>query len=78
MALIVVLIAGFMDLLNATIKEISMKLTVFGPTGGTGEQILRQALQAGHRVTAMARRPEAIAIAHPNLSVIQADVLNPA
>jgi putative NADH-flavin reductase len=78
MALIVVLIAGFMDLLNVTIKEISVKLTVFGPTGGTGEQILRQALQAGHRVTAMARRPEAITITHPNLSVIQADVLNPA
>ena len=53
-----------------------MKLTVFGPTGGTGEQILRQALAAGHHVTAIARRPETVAIAHPNLSVIQANVLD--
>jgi uncharacterized protein YbjT (DUF2867 family) len=37
-----------------------MKLTVFGPTGSTGEQIVRQALAAGHEVTAVARRPEAI------------------
>jgi hypothetical protein len=55
-----------------------MKLTVFGPTGGTGEQIVRQALTANHHVTAVARRPAAIAITHPNLSVIEADVLDPA
>lgn len=55
-----------------------MKLTVFGPTGGTGEQILRQALEAGHHVTAIARRPEAITITHPNMSVVHADVLDPA
>ncbi len=30
-----------------------MKLTVFGPTGATGEQIVRQALAAGHEVTAV-------------------------
>lgn len=55
-----------------------MKLTVFGPTGGTGGQIVRQALAAGHHVTAIARRPQAIAITHPNLSVVQGDVLDPA
>lgn len=37
-----------------------MNLTVFGPTGGTGEQIVTQALAAGHAVTAVARRPEAV------------------
>jgi putative NADH-flavin reductase len=55
-----------------------MKLTVFGPTGGTGEQIVHQALTAGHHVTAVARHPQALAVTHPNLSVIQADVLDPA
>lgn len=55
-----------------------MKLTVFGATGGTGEQVVRQALAAGHHVTAIARRPQAIAVTHPNLSVVQGDVLDPA
>lgn len=52
-----------------------MKLTVFGATGGTGAQLLVQALAAGHRVTAIARHPESIAISDPNLTVIRADVL---
>lgn len=55
-----------------------MKLTVFGPTGGTGNLIVRQALAANHHVTAVARHPETIGITHPNLSVIEADVLDPA
>ncbi len=33
-----------------------MKLRVFGPTGFIGEQIAREALAAGHEVTAVARR----------------------
>jgi len=34
-----------------------MKLVVFGPTGGTGRELIRQALAAGHEVTAFSRRP---------------------
>jgi len=55
-----------------------MKLTVFGPTGGTGAQIVCQALAADHHVTAIARRARAVGITHPNLSVVEADVLDPA
>jgi putative NADH-flavin reductase len=55
-----------------------MKLTVFGPTGATGEQIVRQALASGHQVTAMARRPEAVAPTGPRLRVVYGDVLDPA
>lgn len=33
-----------------------MKLTVFGSTGGIGRQLVRQALDLGHTVTAVARR----------------------
>lgn len=55
-----------------------MRLTVFGPTGATGEQIVRQALTAGHEVTAVARQPEAVRPAHRQLRAVAGDVLNPA
>ena len=54
-----------------------MKLTIFGPTGGTGRQLVEQALAAGHKVTAVAREPKSVAIAHSNLLVVQGDVLEP-
>jgi putative NADH-flavin reductase len=34
------------------------KMLVLGATGGTGREILSQALQQGHKVTAVVRRPE--------------------
>lgn len=55
-----------------------MKLTVFGPTGGTGTQLITQAPAAGHQVTAMARHPESVTASQPGLTVIEADVLNQA
>ncbi len=39
-----------------------MKIAVFGATGGTGAQVVEQALDAGHQVTAVARRPGALAV----------------
>lgn len=55
-----------------------MRLTVFGATGATGAELVRQALASGHHVEAVARRPDAIAITHPHLTVSRADVLDPA
>jgi nucleoside-diphosphate-sugar epimerase len=34
-----------------------MKLTIIAATGGVGRQLLRQATDAGHDVTAVARNP---------------------
>ncbi|MFF4579029.1 NAD(P)-dependent oxidoreductase [Streptomyces sp. NPDC001389] len=34
-----------------------MKITVFGATGGVGREVVRQALAAGHEVTAVVRDP---------------------
>ena len=39
----------------------AMNITVFGATGGTGACLLRQALAAGHRVTAVVRDPARLA-----------------
>lgn len=36
------------------------KLVVFGGTGGTGKEIIRQALERGHLVTAVVRTPEKV------------------
>jgi putative NADH-flavin reductase len=55
-----------------------MKLIVFGATGGTGRQVVAQALTAGHAVTAVARHPDALAIQHDRLTVACGDVLHPA
>lgn len=52
-----------------------MKLIIFGATGGIGSQVIQQALAAGHDVTAVARRPAAIALQHEHLTVTQGDVL---
>src|SRR5699024_10858041 len=56
-----------------------MKLTVFGATGGTGQQIVRQALRAGHEITAVVRDPARLGLEPgENLDVVTADVLDPA
>jgi putative NADH-flavin reductase len=53
-----------------------MKIVVFGATGGSGEQLVRQGLAAGHEVTAFARRPENITTKHPLLKVQPGDALD--
>ena len=53
-----------------------MKVMILGATGGTGKETLTAALAAGHEVTALARRPEAIALEHPRLHVVKGDVLD--
>ena|SRR5215467_367002 len=56
-----------------------MRLTIFGASGGTGRQLVEQALAAGHHVTAVVRDPARLAVpAHPGLDVITADVMDPA
>ena len=54
-----------------------MKLLVFGSTGGTGRELLIQALDQDHRVTAYARDPAKIEdIQHSRLTVVRGDVLD--
>jgi putative NADH-flavin reductase len=54
-----------------------MRLAVFGATGGTGTQLVSQALDRGHQVVALARRPADVRIRHPRLSVVRGDVVVP-
>jgi putative NADH-flavin reductase len=56
-----------------------MRVTVFGATGGTGKQVVDKALAAGHKVTAVARNPEAAESVfgdRDGLTVVRGDVLD--
>jgi putative NADH-flavin reductase len=53
-----------------------MKLIIFGATGRTGLALVSQALDEGHRVTAFVRNPKAMNIQHPDLRVVQGDILD--
>ncbi|MDO3413007.1 NAD(P)H-binding protein [Saccharibacillus sp. CPCC 101409] len=52
-----------------------MKIAVIGATGGTGSQVVKQALEQGHEVIAVARRPEAVVPAQ-RLIVRRGDVFD--
>ncbi|MFJ3900414.1 NAD(P)-dependent oxidoreductase [Streptomyces sp. NPDC090025] len=54
-----------------------MKLAVFGATGGIGQEIVRQALDAGHEVTAVVRDPARFTLTGPGLTVFRADLTDP-
>ncbi|NUR90402.1 MAG: SDR family oxidoreductase [Nonomuraea sp.] len=55
-----------------------MRLVVFGATGGTGLQLVRQALDLGHEVTAVVRDPAKLpAELRDRAEVVTADVMDP-
>ncbi|MFJ9907635.1 NAD(P)-dependent oxidoreductase [Streptomyces sp. NPDC101152] len=54
-----------------------MNLTVFGATGGIGQEVVRQALAAGHRVTAVVRDPARFEVTGTGLEVFRADLTAP-
>ncbi|MGY0024552.1 NAD(P)-dependent oxidoreductase [Streptomyces sp. cg35] len=54
-----------------------MKLTVFGATGGIGQEIVKQSLAAGHEVTAVVRDPARFAVTGERLEVFRGDLTDP-
>lgn len=55
-----------------------MKLVVLGATGGTGLEIVRQAIEHGHSVTALVRSPDRLKAFRDRITVKQGDLLNSA
>ena len=53
-----------------------MNLLIFGATGCIGKQVITQALDQGHTVTAFSRDPHKLEIQHPNLKLFQGDVMD--
>ena len=54
-----------------------MKVIIFGATGGTGSELVRQALDRGHAVTAFARDPASLGT-RDGLRVVAGDALDAA
>jgi putative NADH-flavin reductase len=55
-----------------------MKIVVFGASRGVGRNVVEQALQDGHRVTAFVRTPSQFTLQHPKLTVCQGDSMDAA
>ena len=53
-----------------------MKLLVLGATGGTGLEIISQAIERGHSLTAFVRAPDPLKRFGDRIAVIRGDLLN--
>jgi putative NADH-flavin reductase len=49
---------------------------IVGATGGTGRQLVAEALSRGYDVTALVRDPSRLKIVHTSLRIVQGDVLD--
>lgn len=54
-----------------------MTIAVFGASGKTGIQVVQQALEQDHKVTAFVRDPKKMTVQHDKLHLVQGDVTNP-
>jgi putative NADH-flavin reductase len=58
-----------------TLKH-TMKLLVLGATGGTGLEIISQAIERGHSLTAFVRAPDPLKRFGERIAVIRGNILN--
>ncbi len=56
--------------------EEAMRIIVFGATGGTGIEIVKQSLKRGHEVTAFVRDSSRLPVSDSKLRVVRGDVLD--
>jgi putative NADH-flavin reductase len=54
----------------------AMNILVFGASGRTGHELVKQALDNGHHTTAFVRSPAKLKISHTNLRVFQGDAVS--
>ncbi|AKD53878.1 NAD(P)-dependent oxidoreductase [Spirosoma radiotolerans] len=54
-----------------------MNIAIFGANGGTGSELVKQALERGHQVTAIVRKPESYRLTHERLRVTAGDAMKP-
>lgn len=61
---------------SGTSRRYPTRVLIVGATGGTGRQLVVQALEQGYAVTALVRDPSRLHVDHPRLTVVQGDVLD--
>ena len=65
-------------LTNSAHADDSLEIVVYGATGKVGTHVVREALDRGHRVTAVSRNPAQITKQHARLTVVKGDLLDQA
>jgi len=53
-----------------------MKIIIFGATGGTGKELVKQSLEKGHEITVLVRNPQKFSFNDKRVNIIKGDVLN--
>ncbi len=56
----------------------SLDIVIYGATGEVGRHVVQEALDRGHRVTAVSRNPAKVTAQHENLAVVRGDLLDKA
>ena len=56
----------------------ALDIVIYGATGEVGSHVVQEALDRGHRVTAVSRNPAQVVMQHDNLSVVKGDLLDTA
>jgi putative NADH-flavin reductase len=56
----------------------ALDIVIYGATGEVGSHAVQEALDRGHRVTAVSRNPTQFEMQHPNLSIAKGDLLDKA
>ena len=59
-----------------TERPIPLNILVYGASGKVGEQVVAEALQRGHIVTAVSRDPASLTVRHERLSAVRGDLLD--
>ena len=54
----------------------SLKFIVYGASGNVGSRVVTEALNRGHRVTAVSRSPSRVKKQHANLLIVKGDILD--
>jgi putative NADH-flavin reductase len=72
------LLSGLIILLTAGTAYTAepLDIVIYGATGEVGSEATREALERGHRVTAVSRKPDSVEMQHNNLSVVKGDLLD--
>lgn len=66
----------FLLIAGAAHADKKLDIVIYGATGEVGSHAVQEALDRGHRVTAVSRNPAQVEMQHANLSVVKGDLLD--